>query len=203
MKYQAIELPQTANGAFASIAIDAGSVATVLCIYSIDPDAAPVTIVEWSLDDLSPQVLSRIVPAAAASLASLREEVRLINSPPDVILVDPVGAGGPLYEQAIAAGWHVMPISEAGALKYPLALDRVMAASFYLTCGAVAISKSALEYDITHRGVFGNHLKRALQAFGTSKEQREPSVLLVAVVNAVLEAFVDQGLKARSFTEFA
>jgi hypothetical protein len=205
MSYRAVDLPKTPDGAFASIATDAGSMATVFCVFSTNSTAPPLTIVDWSLDDLTPNSLSRIVPAAAAWLASLREQIHITRSPPpDVILIDSGGAGGPLCEQAIAAGWgQVEAITEGGALKYPLLPDRVMAASFYLTCGAVAIARSALEYDLLHRGVIGNHLVRALKAFGTSKEQSQPSVLLVAVVNAVLEAFVDRNLKVRAITEFA
>lgn len=204
MKFQAVDLPKTADAAFASIATDAGTVATAICIFSTNSPAPPLTIADWSLDNLEPVTLRRIVPAAAASLASLREHIRMLNAPPDCILIDSGGAGGPLCEQAHAAGWsQVEPITEQGALKYPLLPDRVMAASFYLTCGAVAIAQSALQFDLLHRGLLGNHLVRALKAFGTSKEQSQPSVLLVAVVNAVLEAFCDPGLKARAMTEFA
>jgi hypothetical protein len=200
MNYTAVDLPRTLNGLFASIATDAGSIATVICGFSTQfRNTAPLTIIDWSRDDLSPKTLARIVPAAAAALESLREEIRVNAPPPDVILIDTGGAGGPLCAQAQAAGYAAEAITEEGPLKYPILSERVLAASFYLTSGAVTAAKTALEYDMLHRGVFGNHLVRDLKAFDArAKDTRDPGALLVAVANGVLEAFTDETLMARA-----
>jgi len=202
MKLEAFDLPKFATGLFASTAFDAGQVGTVVFAFSIDDASGPpLTILDWTLDELSPKTLSRLVPATAASLMSLRDDIKVLSPAPDIILIDTGGAGQPLFEQACAAGFAVEAITEKGAAKYPLLLDRVLAASYYLTCGATAIAKTALAHEILHRGVRANHLTRALRAFGT--EQTQPSPLLIAVVNGILEAFTDRRLKHRAILDFA
>lgn len=198
-----VEFPEMASGLFAIVAagIDPDApddIAVVIFSYWLHGEGrAPIVVLDWEVDTLSPDLMHAWAPAVAERLAELRKQIKAPgDSSP--IAIEPQGVGLTLYQDA----QHAHPVELLGTssaeqelAQMPLP-QRVLAASGHVNAGRVRISRHAHEKMTTHRGVTRNHLLHAIAAFGVAgAEQQQVGALLAAFADGVLETFVDPRMR--------
>ncbi|MHB1813439.1 MAG: DNA-packaging protein [Steroidobacteraceae bacterium] len=198
-----VEFPEMASGLFAivSAGIDPDApddIAVVIFSYWLHGEGrAPIVVLDWEVDTLSPDLMHAWAPAVAERLAELRQQIKVPGSG-SPIAIEPQGVGLTLYQ----AAQHAHPVELLGTssaeqelAQMPLP-QRVLSASGHVNAGRVRISRHAHEKMTTHRGVTRNHLLQAIAAFGVAgAEQQRVGALLAAFADGVLETFVDPRMR--------
>jgi phage terminase large subunit-like protein len=198
-----VEFPAMASGLFAIVAagIDpdaSDDIAVVVFAYWLHGEGrAPIVVLDWEVDTLSPDLMHAWAPAVAERLAELRREIKVpgVGSP---IALEPQGIGMTLYQDA----QHAHPVELLGTssaehelTQMPLP-QRVLSASGHVNAGRVRISRYAHEKVTTHRGVTRNHLLHAIAAFGVAgAEQQRVGALLAAFADGILAVFADPRMR--------
>ena len=158
---------------------------------------APIVILDWEIDTLTPDMMRDWAPAVAERLAELRQQIKVPGSG-SPIAIEPQGVGLTLYQDAQHA--HPVELLGTSSAEHELAQmplpQRVLSASGHVNAGRVRISRHAHEKMTTHRGVTRNHLLQAIAAFGVAgAEQQRVGALLAAFADGVLETFVDPRMR--------
>jgi hypothetical protein len=76
--------------------------------------------------------------------------------------------------------------------------QRAVAASAHVNSGHVQLTRPAHEKLLTYKGVHRNHLLHQITEFGIGKDATEVGVLLSAFADGVLDAFLNDRLRART-----
>ena len=198
-----VEFPEMASGLFAIVAagIDpdaSDDIAVVVFAYWLHGEGrAPIVVLDWEVDTLSPDLMHAWAPAVAERLAELRQQIKVPGSG-SPIAIEPQGVGLTLYQDA----QHAHPVELLGTssaeqelAQMPLP-QRVLAASGHVNAGRVRISRHAHEKMTTHRGVTRNHLLHAIAAFGVAgAEQQRVGALLAAFADGILAVFADPRMR--------
>jgi phage terminase large subunit-like protein len=198
-----VEFPEMASGLFAIVAagIDPDApddIAVVLFSYWLHGEGrAPIVVLDWEVDTLSPDLMHAWAPAVAERLAELRQQIR-VPGDGSPIAIEPQGVGLTLYQDA----QHAHPVELLGTssaeqelAQMPLP-QRVLSASGHVNAGRVRISRHAHEKMTTHRGATRNHLLQAIAAFGVAgAEQQRVGALLAAFADGILAVFADPRVK--------
>ena len=198
-----VEFPEMASGLFAivSAGIDPDApddIAVVLFSYWLHGEGrAPIVVLDWEVDTLSPDLMHAWAPAVAERLAELRQQIR-VPGDGSPIAIEPQGVGLTLYQDA----QHAHPVELLGTssaeqelAQMPLP-QRVLSASGHVNAGRVRISRHAHEKMTTHRGATRNHLLQAIAAFGVAgAEQQRVGALLAAFADGILAVFADPRVK--------
>ena len=198
-----VEFPEMASGLFAIVAagIDPDApddIAVVLFSYWLHGEGrAPIVVLDWEVDTLSPDLMHAWAPAVAERLAELRQQIR-VPGDGSPIAIEPQGVGLTLYQDA----QHAHPVELLGTssaeqelAQMPLP-QRVLAASGQVNAGRVRISRHAHEKMTTHRGATRNHLLNSIAAFGVAgAEQQRVGALLAAFADGILAVFADPRVK--------
>ena len=199
-----VDLPKFANGIFALVTagIDPAApddIAVVFFSFWLHGEGLqPLTVLDWDIDVLTPEVMSLWAPAVLERVEELKQKVKVLSMTPP-IAIEPAGLGGTLYQDASAA--HPVELlgqspAERTMMEMPLP-QRVLSASAHVNAGRVRIAREAYEKTTTHRGVTRNHLLHALAGFGVAgAEQQNVGALLLAFADGTLEVFADSRMSA-------
>ena len=198
-----VEFPEMASGLFAIVAagIDPDApddIAVVIFAFWLHGEGrAPIVVLDWEVDTLSPDLMHAWAPAVAERLAELRQQIR-VPGDGSPIAIEPQGIGLTLYQDA----QHAHPVELLGTssaeqelAQMPLP-QRVLSASGHVNAGRVRISRHAHEKMTTHRGATRNHLLNSIAAFGVAgAEQQRVGALLAAFADGILAVFADPRVK--------
>jgi hypothetical protein len=198
-----IEIPEQLDGLFASTCGGLGdtpdAVATIYWGFdAILQCSPPLTILDWEISQMNAGTLTNFLPQIFKRLDELRSERKSVLFGEEMrLLIEPQGIGEVLFERGFNAGLPVQMVDEEVVTLKDYA-QRALTASAYITSGAVQLSRPAFEKRVNFKGISRNHLTHQLGAFAVGQKSEEAGVLLIALADAILDAFLNDRLRARA-----
>jgi hypothetical protein len=198
------KLPQRVDAilAFGAAAVGAepDSIGAIYCGASIlNRDNAPLTILDWDVEQLSAGTLGRWVPSVFQRLEELAAETDCAITRARSLTIDPEGIGTIIYQQASAL-YPIDLLRNEGILAMDMP-QRSVAASGYVYGELVELAPEARK-TTKHKGKTRCHLTHQVAAFGVNQKPDAAGVLLVAFADAVLEIFSADAMQRRTTSIF-
>jgi phage terminase large subunit-like protein len=197
-----IEVPATMDGVFAAAAAAVGPEPDALGVIYFGFSAMietnpPLMILDWDLQEIDIETLEGWLPKVFARLEDLTRSTKTVYGSAG-LLIEAEGDGSVLFERAMMLSLPVHTIEDEKILDMTLA-QRAVAASAYINGGRhIQLTRPAHEKLVNYKGVLRNHLIHQVVAFGVGQHASDAGVLLTAFADGVLDAFLNDRLRARA-----
>jgi len=196
-----IEVPAGVDGIFAVAAAAVGpepdALGVIYFAFSALIDTnPPLLILDWDLQQIDIDTLQGWLPKVFARLEELTKATKTLYGSAG-LLIEGEGNGSVLFERGLMLGLPVHTIEDETTLAMNLA-QRAVAASAYVNSGHVQLTKPAHEKLQSYKGALRNHLIHQVVAFGVGQQATDAGVLLAAFADGVLDAFLNERLRARA-----
>jgi hypothetical protein len=177
----------------AAVGVEPDSLGYIIFGVSVHhTENAPLTLLEWEIEQLSAATLGRWVPKIFNRIEELAGAMRARTGG---LTLDPEGVGRIIFEQASAV-YPVDLVRNERILEMTMP-QRAVAASAYVYSEFVVLGPEARKSS-TYKGKTANHLTRQVGAFGVNTKPDAAGALLVSFANGILEIFDSEAMRHRT-----